>query len=233
MSRQGANSASLLAKFLIVLSVLAAPPAFAEASGARWSVSLGYLKLSPNDSSSEISGPGLPPGTGVAVGTSESVVTSVKFDQSDHISYQLFAAPWMDFNVAADGSIAGLGGIGKVEALFPTLMANYRFRRAGAMIRPFIGVGVNYTIFGNESANSTLSGALGGPTGVSLDNSVGFAAHIGFDASLGDRSYLSTGFAWIDVDTSATIATPAAGTTRTVDVDVDPSAFYLTAGYRF
>ncbi|QWD61912.1 OmpW family protein [Polynucleobacter sp. MWH-UH25E] len=47
-------------------------------------------------------------------------------------------------NITAGGS-----NIGKISALPPSLLAQYHFTDLGAF-KPYVGVGVNYTIFGNR-----------------------------------------------------------------------------------
>ncbi|WP_174221031.1 OmpW/AlkL family protein [Polynucleobacter necessarius] len=53
-------------------------------------------------------------------------------------------------------NITALGGqnVGKITALPPSLLAQYHFTDLGAF-KPYVGVGVNYTIFGNRQ-NFTL-----------------------------------------------------------------------------
>lgn len=72
---------------------------------------------------------------------------------------------------------AGQGNtnIGKVTALPPSLLAQYHFTELGAF-KPYVGAGVNYTIFGNRSNFPALGNA------VQVDqSSVGFVGQVGMD----------------------------------------------------
>lgn len=72
---------------------------------------------------------------------------------------------------------AGQGNtnIGKVTALPPSLLAQYHFTDLGAF-KPYIGAGINYTIFGNRQNFPALGNQ------VQVDqSSVGFVGQVGMD----------------------------------------------------
>ncbi|MBU3545654.1 OmpW family protein [Polynucleobacter sp. MWH-Jannik1A5] len=69
------------------------------------------------------------------------------------------------------------GPTGTVNALPPSLLLQYHFTDLGAF-KPYIGAGINYTIFGNRN-NFSLGGVNNALT-VS-QNSVGFVGQIGAD----------------------------------------------------
>ena len=72
---------------------------------------------------------------------------------------------------------AGQGNtnVGKVTALPPSLLAQYHFTELGAF-KPYVGAGVNYTIFGNRSNFPALGNT------VQVDqSSVGFVGQVGMD----------------------------------------------------
>ena len=69
------------------------------------------------------------------------------------------------------------GPIGAITALPPSLLIQYHFTDLGA-IKPYIGAGVNYTIFGNRNNFS----ALGYNNVATVDqNSLGFVGQVGAD----------------------------------------------------
>ena len=74
---------------------------------------------------------------------------------------------------------AGSNNIGKITALPPSLLAQYHFTDLGAF-KPYIGAGINYTIFGNRQN-------FPGYTAAALQvepSSVGFVGQIGADYML-------------------------------------------------
>ena len=81
-------------------------------------------------------------------------------------------------NIYGEGSIAGLDKIGKTWFLPPTLTLQYHFTDFGAF-KPYVGAGINYTMFYNQS----------GATASSLDvkDSFGAALQVGADYMINDH----------------------------------------------
>lgn len=76
------------------------------------------------------------------------------------------------------GSIAGLGEVGKVWLLPPTLTMQYHFTNFGDF-KPYVGAGVNYTLFYNQDAGSADK--------LDVKNSFGAALQVGFDYRISDH----------------------------------------------
>ncbi len=76
-------------------------------------------------------------------------------------------------NITANGADAG-----KISALPPSLLAQYHFTDLGAF-KPYVGAGVNYTIFGNRQ------NFYGPGAGLQVEpSSIGFVGQIGMDYML-------------------------------------------------
>lgn len=204
----------------------------AEEEKSRFSVDIGYGTLSPNDKSGEVSGPGLPPNNSVDIKSSSSIAMTVNYYQNENISYQLYIAPPIDFDIHASGSLTGMGHLSTVDVLLPTAVVNYTFNNFGDF-KPYVGAGVNYSIFSGEKSTAVLEGALGGPTDVQLKNSFGIALQAGVRFNFNKHWYLNANYLWIDVDSTASIDTAAVDTKRSVDLKIDPSVFYFSLGYKF
>ncbi len=82
-------------------------------------------------------------------------------------------------HVDAAGSIAGLGRVGKAWLLPPTVTLQYHFTDFGAF-KPYVGAGVNYTVFYNQSGSGDFSK-------LDIENKVGAALQVGFDYMLDDH----------------------------------------------
>lgn len=81
-------------------------------------------------------------------------------------------------NIDGAGSIEGLGKVGKVWILPPTLTAQYHFTNFGAF-KPYVGAGVNYTIFYNQKAD--------GADYLKVKNTFGGALQVGFDYMINEH----------------------------------------------
>lgn len=73
---------------------------------------------------------------------------------------------------------AGAGKLGKTWILPPTLTLQYHFTNFGRF-KPYVGAGVNYTIFYNEDADKNSAGV--GLKDLNIDNTWGGALQVGFD----------------------------------------------------
>ncbi|HLP67022.1 MAG TPA: OmpW family protein [Rhizobium sp.] len=80
--------------------------------------------------------------------------------------------------IYGEGSLAGLDRIGSTWVLPPTLTLQYHFTDFGAF-KPYVGAGVNYTIFYNQDADSA--------TDLHVKDSFGFALQAGFDYMINEH----------------------------------------------
>lgn len=109
---------------------------------------------------------------------------------------------------------------GTIKALPPSLMLQYHFTDLGAF-KPYVGVGLNYTIFTKRS--NILDGAA------SVDSSsVGFAAQAGLDYLIDKHWSVNLDVKYIQMDTDVTV-----GGTKVGSVGLNPITAGIGVGYRF
>lgn len=211
---------------LPLLAIAAVPaPAFAEAGDVLLRVRA--VVVSPNEDSGSI----LPafPGEGVDVTDSFAPEVDITYMATSHIGFELIAATTKHDFGGTSGTTGGIGQLGSTWALPPTLTAQYHFAPEGS-VRPYVGAGVNYTIFYSENTTNGLENAIG-PTSVSLSDSWGWALQAGVDIDLNENVFLNFDVKYIDIDTIATLRNGAIGTQR-VDIDLDPFVFGIGIGFR-
>ncbi|MDZ4096954.1 MAG: OmpW family outer membrane protein [Paracoccaceae bacterium] len=121
-----------------------------------------------------------------------------------------------------DINIDGLGQVGTTWHLPPTVSLQYHFNSAGT-ISPFLGAGLNYTIFFNEGTRGALAADK-----LKLDNSFGVALHAGFDYKISDHGALRADVRYIDIDTDVKLNGTKIGT-----VNIDPVVFGVAYIHRF
>ncbi|MDR1229304.1 MAG: outer membrane beta-barrel protein [Azoarcus sp.] len=161
-----------------------------------------------------------------------------------HFGIEVLAATPFTHKIKVKGVDAALnlpsgtvnGNFGKATHLPPTVSAQYFFLNPKSKFQPYVGLGLNYTIFFNEKLSSKQK--ENGFHGLDLENSWGLAAQLGADVALTDKLFLNAAVWKIDINTKAkTKNTNAAlGTNNTpvkVDVDVDPWVFFFGLGYKF
>ena len=111
----------------------------------------------------------------------------------------------------------------------PTLTAQYHFTPL-SHVRPYVGAGINYTIFWNENASAGLEAAVG-PTRVHMKDSIGWAAQAGIDVDITPKVFVNLDVKYIDIDTTVRLDTTAAGAQR-VKLGLDPLVFGVGVGMR-
>lgn len=184
--------------------------------------------VAPTDNSSVVSINSAPvAGTGVGVNSDFEPEMDITWKFHKNFGVEVIAAV-SSHEVRAQGGIAGLGDIIDTRVLPPTVLLQYHADPIGAL-RPYFGVGANYTYF----FDSDVGGGLFQPgADVDLQSSWGWAAGAGMDYDLNDNWFLNFDVKYIDVDTDASFSNTTVGRVR-VDVDLDPVVFGMGMGYRF
>lgn len=122
--------------------------------------------------------------------------------------------------------------VGDVTVLPPSLIAVWHFMPKNN-IRPYVGAGLNYTMFFSESTTSELTSGLGATsTGLSVDDTLSLIAQVGVDVDINKDWYVSFDAKYIDMDTTATIQVDGADAAK-VDFDVNPLILGIGVGTRF
>lgn len=207
----------------------------AQAEEPRWLLRAGIAQVSPNDSSGDVAGF---PGNGVSVNNATGLGISISYLLTPNLAVELLGALPFKHEVKAEGpDLGGLGQIVDTRQLPPTLLLNYSLPLTGSF-RPYLGVGLNHTLFFKEHASDSLEAALG-PSKVNLDASTSYAVQAGFDWALNDNEFFNLALWYIDIATTATIdfaggpATNGESGRTSVDVDIDPLVVMLGFGRRF
>lgn len=139
-------------------------------------------------------------------------------------------------DVKTTGSdISAIGGptsadvdLGSVRLLPPTLTVQYHFYTFDGMFKPYVGAGINYTIFYDVKPGNTVHD-------VDYDNSVGFALQLGFDIKISDKFYINADAKQLFLNTDVTVdgSNLAPGLSIPADVDINPLLLGVGIGYTF
>lgn len=230
MRPQGTKKGKILTVLGTVVLFCMMSPGFSFAHEAgNVMVRVGAATVSPNDSSGAVTGLA---GSGVGVNSNTQLGLTLTYMLTDNIGLGLLAATPFSHTVSGTGTLAGVT-VGKAKHLPPTLTVQYHFGKKNSTFNPYVGVGVNYTVFFSDDADAEVIAALGANSaGLSLSNSFGLAAEAGVDVKISDNWFLNAAVWYIDIDTTATL-TPDTGIIRKVDVDIDPWVFMVGFARRF
>ena len=136
--------------------------------------------------------------------------------------------------VASD--ISAVGGptsadvdLGSVYLLPPTLTLQYHFfPMKEKVFKPYVGAGLNYTIFYNQKAGSVVKD-------IKYDNALGYAAQVGFDLMLDDTFFINVDVKRLFLSTDVTVdaSNLATGLSIPAEVDINPWLWGFGVGMRF
>lgn len=111
------------------------------------------------------------PGSGLSYSNTVTPELDISYFFTDNIAAELILGTTYA-NIGGQGAIGGLGKVGKVWLLPPTVTLQYHFTDFGAF-EPYLGAGVNYTIFYHQQAGSADD--------LKVKNTFGAALQVGFD----------------------------------------------------
>jgi len=227
---------TLLATAVASAAVLSgiSQPALSHEAG-DWIFRVGAVNVDPDASSSLIStaATGALPGTGADVADNTQLGLNLVYMYSDNIGIEVLAATPFEHDLKAEGLGAynfDVTDLGSTKHLPPTVTANYFFGTADSAIRPYLGVGVNYTTFFSEDLSSSARSVLGA-SGLELDDSWGLAWRGGIDWEINDNWLINASFWRIDLETDASFDSALGGVKA--NVDVDPWVYMISLGYKF
>ncbi len=217
---------------LMLSTVLLAGPVMAHQSG-DFIVRMGGIKVAP-DVSSDAFDSALPVVGGLEVDVDDDTQLGLTFAYmvTDSIGVELVGATPFTHDIILDTGGSGVV-IGETSHLPPTLLAQFYAPQLGP-VRGYLGAGVNYTLFFDDSIDdAVVSPLLGGAdVDVKLSNSVGFAWEVGADFLINENWLLNASVWNIDIDTEAR---PYANDARvdTIDAEIDPWVHMVGVGDRF
>lgn len=191
---------------LVALAIAASAANAAEPS--NWILRVGAHDVDPKSNNHAV----------VNVGSATSLTFNLTRMLDEHWGVELLAAlPFQhDVNLNTGGKAA------EVKHLPPTLSAQYHFA-PDARFQPYVGVGLNATIFFDEHTSGALAGQK-----LSLGTSFGAAAQLCMDVAVSENWSLNADVRWIDIDSRARLDGTSLGT-----VSIDPLTFGLSVGYHF
>ncbi len=200
---------ALAKKPVAVALVLALAGGAGAAQASDWIVRVGGHYVDPKSDNHPA----------VSVDSGQSLTFNATYMFAPNWGVELLAAwPFShDITLNADGS-----KVAETKHLPPTLSLQYHFQPDGK-IRPYVGAGLNATIFFDEKTTGALAG-----TDLSLDDSFGVAGQVGVDFALSDVWMINVDVRWIDIDTDARLDGTGIGS-----VAIDPWAYGLSVGRRF
>lgn len=195
-------------------------------------VRFGAATVDPHTSSGHFS---VAPLTGgkLDVGNDTRFGLSATYMLTNRLGVELLAATPFKHDIYLTHTPLGRTRIGSTRELPPTLLLQYRLPSYGP-VHPYLGAGVNYTHFYDESIDNTTVGPLigGAQASVSLADSVGVAGELGVDIDVA-RGWFVNLSAWrMDINTTARLRVNGQ-TVDKVSLSLNPWVWMAGVGHAF
>lgn len=208
---------------LVVLAAMMAPMFASAHQEGDFLLRAGTATVRPNAGSDNVLGQG-----SFGVNNNTQLGLTFGYMVTDNIGVELLAATPFSHNVSLKGSAVS-GDIATVKHLPPTLMAQYYFGEKQDKLRPYLGLGLNYTMFFDEKFNDY--GKSAGLSNLDLKGSWGVAGQAGLDYNLDEHWMLNMSVWWMNIETK--VRFDAGDQHQSIDTRLDPFVFMFGAGYRF
>ncbi|WP_152988238.1 OmpW family protein [Paracoccus sp. MKU1] len=188
---------------LAIAAALAAlaSPVLAQSQG-EWTLGLGIANVHPKSDNGTLAAGTVP----TSIGDSTRPSITFEYFIRDNIGIEVLGALPFKHSIKSNGT-----EIGTVKQLPPVISLQYHFD-ATPQLKPFVGLGVNFTGFWDGEAKGPLAGSE-----LRVKNSWGLAAHVGADYWINERSAIRADLRWIDIGADVELNGAKIGT-----VDVDP-----------
>ncbi|MGD0192144.1 MAG: OmpW family outer membrane protein [Rhizomicrobium sp.] len=165
------------------LACALAAPALADSADDSfnpWQIRVRALGVLPDSSGSSVNVAGAAVPASLSIGNSIVPEADVTYYFTQNWSVEAIAGI-TPHRITATGVLSPLA-VGRAWLLPPTVTAQYHFTSFGAL-KPYIGAGVNYTVFFDQKAADAPLGGLE-VTGLHVKNTFGAALQAGFDYML-------------------------------------------------
>lgn len=202
---------NILALSLAAVLALPALPALAQSAG-EWTLGFGLHNVQPKDGNGDLAG------LESDVGSNVQPTITFEYFIYDNVGIEVLAATPFEHDVSLDG----LGKVGSVQHLPPVISLQYHFN-GGGKVSPFVGAGLNYTVFFNEETRGALAGSR-----LQLEDSAGIALHAGLDYQITPNGALRADIRWMDIESKVKLDGANIG-----KVKIDPVVMGVAYVHRF
>lgn len=187
-----------------------------------WLLRAGVINVDPKSDNGTVGAlVGVVGNGGIEVDDNTQLGLNVAYFVTDSIAVELLAATPFKHDINIGGVEAA-----STKHLPPTLMALWYPNTPTSALQPYVGAGINYTIFFEEDINTQTKSALS-VSELNIDDSVGFSFEVGLDYEVSENLYVNGQVRYIDISTDADID----GAVK-FDVDIDPVVYMIGLAYK-
>ncbi len=220
---------SIASALVAAVAVCGAGAAHAQAAG-NVMVQLGWNKIMPKVRSSDLSAPSLP-GSQINIKSASAVFATLTYMVTDDISVEALGGLPYKHDIVGAGAVAGVGKIGSIHQISPTVLLQYRFLDANGPFRPYVGAGPTFAKFYGSKGSAALTAVTnpgGPPTTIGGDTEWGGTLQAGANYKIDKHWFLDAAILKTFISTKAQLSTGQETRAR-----LNPIAINASVGYTF
>ena len=200
-------------------------------------IRLGLYSINYDASAPDLSGPFTPPGINIAVRHVNTLYLAYVRRLNASWDMEIAAGIPPTTHTVGKGP-ASLGSVpldgqemATAKWFSPSLLLNYKFLDESSALQPFVGLGINYTHFYARKSTAAGDAANGGPTRISLSDSVGPVGTVGVVYRLTREIIATASYSQARINSS--YESDTAGVIRHTDIHFNPHTLVMSVGYAF
>ena len=193
-------------------------------------VKVGWNKIMPKVRSTELSAPSLP-GATIDIKSASALFFTATYMITDDISVEALGGLPYKHDIIGTGSVQGVGKIGSIHQISPTVLLQYRFMAADGPFRPYIGAGPTFAKFYGTKGSAALTAVTnpgGPPTTIGGDTEWGGTLQAGANYKIDKHWFLDAEVLKTFISTKAQLSTGQETRAR-----LNPIAINASIGYTF
>ncbi|MEP6503052.1 MAG: OmpW family outer membrane protein [Betaproteobacteria bacterium] len=190
----------------------------------------GWNKIMPKVRSEDLSAPSLP-GSKINIKSASAAFFTVTYMITDDISVEALGGLPYKHDIVGAGAVAGVGKIGSIHQISPTVVLEYRFLAPDAPLRPFIGAGPTFAKFYGSKGSAALTAVTnpgGPPTTIGGDTEWGGTIVAGANYKIDKHWFIDAAIIKTFISTKAKLSTG-----QTTSAKLNPVAINASIGYTF
>ena len=220
---------SIASALVATAALCGAGAAHAQAAGDVM-VQLGWNKIMPKVKSSDLSAPSLP-NSKIDIKSASALFFTATYMITDDISVEALGGLPYKHDIVGAGAVSGVGKIGSVHQISPTVLLQYRFMAADAPFRPYVGAGPTFAKFYGTKGSAALTAVTnpgGPPTTIGNDTEWGSTIEAGANYKIDKHWFIDAAILKTFISTKATLSTG-----QSTSAKLNPVSINASIGYAF
>ena len=220
---------SIASALVATVALCGAGAAQAQVAG-QVMVKLGWNKIMPKVKSDDLSPPALP-GSKIDIKSASALFFTATYMITDDISVEALGGLPYKHDIVGTGAVAGVGKIGSIHQVSPTVLLQYRFLAADGPFRPYVGAGPTFAKFYGSKGSAALTAVTnpgGPPTTIGGDTEWGATIELGGNYKIDKNWFIDAALLKTFISTKATLSTG-----QVTKAKLNPIAINASIGYTF